>query len=156
MLYLETEYRVIYGDTDKMGVVYYANYLRFFEIGRTELLRSWQLPYSQLEAEEGFWLPVSEVQCKYLAPAEYDDLIIIRAALDPDVKAGLKIDYTITDHDRETLAHLRRTAAALPRRMDGHRPHASRKARRRPRGWNECLGVDPPPGFREGIRPTAR
>ena len=103
MLYLETEYRVIYGDTDKMGVVYYANYLRFFEIGRTELLRSWQLPYSQLEAEEGFWLPVSEVQCRYLAPAEYDDLIIIRAALDPDVKAGLKIDYTITDHHRETL-----------------------------------------------------
>ena len=103
MLYLETEYRVIYGDTDKMGVVYYANYLRFFEIGRTELLRSWQLPYSQLEAEEGFWLPVSEVQCKYLAPAEYDDLIIIRAALDPDVKAGLKIDYTITDQHRKTL-----------------------------------------------------
>jgi acyl-CoA thioester hydrolase len=103
MLYLETEYRVIYGDTDKMGVVYYANYLRFFEIGRTELLRSWHLPYSQLEAEEGFWLPVSEVQCKYMAPAEYDDLIIIRAGLDPEVKAGLKIDYTIASYDRETL-----------------------------------------------------
>ena len=103
MLSLDTEYRIIYGDTDKMGVVYYANYLRFFEIGRTELLRSWQLPYSQLEAREGFWLPVSEVQCKYLAPAAYDDLIIIRSTLDPQVKAGLKIDYVITSRDRETL-----------------------------------------------------
>ena len=103
MLSLDTEYRIIYGDTDKMGVVYYANYLRFFEIGRTELLRSWQLPYSQLEAREGFWLPVSEVHCKYLAPAAYDDLIIIRSTLDPQVKAGLKIDYVITSRNRETL-----------------------------------------------------
>lgn len=103
MLSLETEYRVIYGDTDKMGVVYYANYLRYFEIGRTELLRSWQMPYSQLEAEEGIWLPVSEVQCKYLAPAQYDDLIIIKAALNPEVKAGLKIEYAVTSQNQEIV-----------------------------------------------------
>lgn len=103
MLHFETQYRVIYGDTDKMGVVYYANYLRFFEIGRTELLRSWDLPYSQLESQQDIWLPVSEVQCKYLAPAKYDDLIIIRATLDPQVKAGLKIDYAITGQDQQTV-----------------------------------------------------
>jgi acyl-CoA thioester hydrolase len=103
MLTLDTEYRVIYGDTDKMGVVYYANYLRYFEIGRTELLRAWQMPYSRIEEQEGLWLPVSEVQCKYLAPAKYDDLIIIRASLDVTVKAGLKIDYCITGEDHEIL-----------------------------------------------------
>lgn len=103
MLSLDTEYRVIYGDTDKMGVVYYANYLRFFEIGRTELLRSWDLPYSVLESQEDIWLPVSEVQCKYLAPAKYDDLIVIRATLDPRVKAGLKIDYAISSQDKRTV-----------------------------------------------------
>ena len=103
MLSLETPYRVIYGDTDKMGVVYYANYLRFFEIGRTELLRSWDLPYSQLENREDIWLPVSEVQCKYLAPAKYDELIFIGACLDPKVKAGLKIDYTITSEDGQIV-----------------------------------------------------
>ena len=103
MLSHSTEYRVIYGDTDKMGVAYYANYLRWFEIGRTELLRAWQMPYSLLESQEGIWLPVSEVQCKYLAPARYDELIVIEAALDPDVKGSLKIDYRISSHDGQTL-----------------------------------------------------
>ena len=102
MLSCETEYRVIYGDTDKMGVAYYANYLRWFEIGRTELLRDWGMPYSLIETREGIWLPVSEVQCKYMAPARYDELILIRATLDPQVKAGLKIDYLITSHDHQT------------------------------------------------------
>lgn len=103
MLSHETEYRVIYGDTDKMGVAYYANYLRWFEIGRTELLRSWQMPYQRLESEEGIWLPVSEVQCKYMAPARYDELILIQATLDPEIKGGMKIDYRILSHDRQTL-----------------------------------------------------
>lgn len=103
MLSHETEYRVIYGDTDKMGVAYYANYLRWFEIGRTELLRSWQMPYQVLEAQEGIWLPVSEVQCKYLAPARYDEVIRIQAALDPQIKGGMKIDYRIASQDHKVL-----------------------------------------------------
>jgi acyl-CoA thioester hydrolase len=103
MLSHETEYRVIYGDTDKMGIAYYANYLRWFEIGRTELLRSWEMPYQRLENEEGIWLPVSEAHCKYLAPARYDDLIIIQAALDPQVKGGMKIDYRIFSQDRRIV-----------------------------------------------------
>ena len=103
MLSLDTEYRVIYGDTDKMGVAYYANYLRWFEIGRTELLRSWGMPYSRIEQEAAIWLPVSEVHCKYMAPARYDELIIIQATLDTEIKAGLKIDYHITSHDRRTV-----------------------------------------------------
>jgi acyl-CoA thioester hydrolase len=94
----QTPYRVIYGDTDNMGVAYHANYLRWFEIGRTELLRSWGLPYREIEAR-GIQLPVADVRCKYITPAKYDDLVIIEACLDPEIKGGLKIDYRILGQD---------------------------------------------------------
>ena len=74
-----TEVRVRYAETDQMGVVYYANYLVWFEIGRVELLRSLGLAYSQLETEHECILPVVEASCRYRAPARYDDEILIEA-----------------------------------------------------------------------------
>lgn len=71
-------YRVSYGDTDQMGVVYYANYLEFFERSRTEMLRDADLPYRKLE-ELGYYLPVSEVNCKYFSSARYDDLLTFKS-----------------------------------------------------------------------------
>ena len=62
--------RVIYGDTDRMGQVYYGNYFRWFEVGHTELFRAVGLPYKEIE-ERGFFLPVSECRAKYHAPALY-------------------------------------------------------------------------------------
>lgn len=64
--------RVRYAETDKMGVVYYANYFVWFEIGRTELLRSLGWSYREME-DSGIALPVIEAQCQYLQPAHYDD-----------------------------------------------------------------------------------
>ncbi len=72
-----TEVRVRYAETDQMGIVYYANYLVWFEIGRVELLRSLGLAYSQLETEHECILPVIEANCRYRAPARYDDQIQI-------------------------------------------------------------------------------
>ena len=72
-----TEIRVRYAETDQMGVVYYANYLVWFEIGRVELLRSLGLAYSQLEKDHQCILPVVEASCRYRSPARYDDQIII-------------------------------------------------------------------------------
>jgi acyl-CoA thioester hydrolase len=69
-------YRVIYGDTDQMGVVYYANYMRLFEIGRNEWIRASGTPYGRFE-EQGMMLPVAEVACKYKRSALYDDLLSI-------------------------------------------------------------------------------
>ena len=89
-----TEYRVIYGDTDNMGVAYHANYLRWFEIGRSELFRSLGMTYKSIESK-GFFLPVSEVYCKFINSAQYDDLIIIEAGVDGNMRAGLKFDYRI-------------------------------------------------------------
>jgi acyl-CoA thioester hydrolase len=71
-------YRVPYADTDQMHVVYYANYLAFFERGRNELLRDCGTTYRALEAR-GFGLPVAEAHVNYLTPATYDDLLEITA-----------------------------------------------------------------------------
>src|SRR5271169_3789144 len=73
------EVRVRYAETDQMGIVYYANYLVWFEIGRVELLRSLGLAYSQLEKEHQCILPVVEAICRYRSPARYDDRILIEA-----------------------------------------------------------------------------
>jgi len=102
MLTHKTPYRVIYGDIDNMGVAYYANYLRWFEIGRAELLRAWGLPYSRMESQ-GLLLPVAEAQCKYHKPAKYDDVLIIETSLDAEYKGGLRITYRIWSQDEKTL-----------------------------------------------------
>ena len=72
-----SQVRVRYAETDQMGIVYYANYLVWFEIGRVELLRSLGLAYSQLETEHECILPVGEASCRYRSPARYDDEILI-------------------------------------------------------------------------------
>jgi acyl-CoA thioester hydrolase len=89
-----TGYRVIYGDCDSMGIVYYANYLRFFEIGRTELLRELGLTYREVESR-GFFLPVTETFLKYIKPAKYDDLLKIETVAGIVKKASSRFDYVI-------------------------------------------------------------
>lgn len=74
------EHRVTYAETDRMGFAYYANYLVWFEIGRTELIRAAGRTYRDLE-EDGFMLPVIEATCKYHKPAHYDDLVTIRTTV---------------------------------------------------------------------------
>ena len=90
--------RVRYGDTDRMGYAYYANYLRWFEIGRSELFRSLGITYREIE-DKGILLPVAEAFCKYLTPARYDDSIIIETTIDSDVKGAMKFDYLILSED---------------------------------------------------------
>ncbi len=81
--------RVIYGDTDKAGVVYYANYLRYFEMGRTELLRELGLTYRELEDKDGVILAVVEANLRYHASAHYDDLLVIETTLEKFDKISL-------------------------------------------------------------------
>ena len=101
---VEVEIRVIYGDTDAMGVVYYSNYLKWFEIGRTEWLRRIGVSYREIE-EMGIYAPASKVFCHYLKPARYDDLILIRTTLGYCKKASIKFDYGIhLKGSEETLA----------------------------------------------------
>ena len=90
-----TEVRVRYAETDQMGIVYYANYLVWFELGRVELLRSLGLAYSRLESDHGCILPVIEARCRYRSPARYDDEILIETR--PAMLRGsvLKFAYRI-------------------------------------------------------------
>ena len=72
------EYRVPYADTDQMGVVYYANYLEFFERSRNELMRACGYTYRECEAD-GVMLPVTHAEVDYRSPARYDDILEITA-----------------------------------------------------------------------------
>jgi len=102
MLSHRTFYRVIYGDTDNMGHAYYANYFRWFEIGRTELFRHLGLPYREVESR-GILLPVSETFCKFRQSVRYDDLIMIETALDEGVRAGMKFNYSLLNEGGSVL-----------------------------------------------------
>ena len=94
-------YRVIYGDTDAAAVVYNANYLRFFEIGRTEMMRENVCSYREIE-ELGLILPVTECYVRYKAPARYDDLLILETRLIELKKVSCKFSYRILRENRET------------------------------------------------------
>ena len=90
-----SQVRVRYAETDQMGIVYYANYLVWFEIGRVELLRALGLTYNQLEIDHQCILPVIEATCRYRAPARYDDEIVIET--NPSMLRGsvLKFGYQV-------------------------------------------------------------
>ena len=88
-------YRVIYGDCDSMAIMYYSNYLRLFEIGRTEWLRDQGITYREVE-RRGFFLPATEAYLKYAQPAAYDDLLTIETRVGYVKRASTRFDYTIS------------------------------------------------------------
>lgn len=99
-----TSIRVRYADTDKMQFVYNGKYLEYFEVGRTELLRSTGLVYSLLE-KEGYQLPLLEAGLKYKSPAFYDDVLLIEAMIKNLLTAKVHIEYEITrESDKKLIA----------------------------------------------------
>jgi len=94
--------RVRYADTDKMQIVNNGKYLEYFEVGRTELLRSLGLPYVKLE-EAGILLPLIEANCRYIHPARYDDILRVETIINSFDAPRLRIDYHIYLEDRNEL-----------------------------------------------------
>lgn len=88
------EVRVFYGDTDQMGVAYYANYLRWFEMARNEYLRQAAFPYKRVEAE-GVHLPVIEANCRYHGSARYDDWLSLEAWIESVGRVRVRFAYAI-------------------------------------------------------------
>ena len=74
----ETRLRVRYAETDNMGVVYYANYLVWMEVGRVDLCKACGFNYRDMEREDGIFLAVAESQCRYRSPARFDDEVIVK------------------------------------------------------------------------------
>lgn len=95
MAQVTAEVRVRYAETDAMGVVYHANYLAWFEVGRTEWLRQQGVPYTEFEAR-GLFVPVVEVQARYLSPARYDDVLQIETTVSDLSPARVTFAYRIS------------------------------------------------------------
>ena len=89
-----TDYRVLYGDVDQMGVLYYGNYFRLFEFGRAEYIRARGQPYKEIE-DAGFLLPVTEAHCHYYDSARYDDLVSIETRVSRIRRASVRFEYEI-------------------------------------------------------------
>ncbi len=97
----KTTVRVLYGDTDAGGVVYNANYLRYFEIGRTELMREQVCSYNEIE-KLGFLLPVTECWARYKAPAFYDDLLIVETTVAEVNTLKCRFSYRVVRQEKDT------------------------------------------------------
>lgn len=96
-----TRYRILYGDTDAMDVVYYGNYFRLFERGRAEFIRDRGLTYKEIESK-GVMLPVVQAYAHYFGSAQYDDLVLIETRLTQIRQASVRFDYDIfRDESRE-------------------------------------------------------
>ncbi|MCX7908637.1 MAG: acyl-CoA thioesterase [Ignavibacteria bacterium] len=95
LLSFVTNERVRYADVDKMGVVYNGNYLRFFEIGRTELMRHFGIPYSEVE-KQGYLLPLIEAKIVWKGSAKYDDVLEITTLFNSkEINSTIRFDYEI-------------------------------------------------------------
>ncbi len=104
MLYSHsTQLRVRYGETDQMGYVYYGNYALYYETGRVEMLRSLGMSYRSME-EQGIMLPVLSLNCKYIRPAKYDDLLTVTTQLIELPNTRICFNYEI-HNEEQTLVN---------------------------------------------------
>ena len=122
----EIKTRERYQETDQMGIVYYANFLVFFEMGRTEYLRQCGLPYSEMEKEH-IYFPVAEVHCNFRSPAYYDDVLIVQTWVSELKHATVQFSYKVFREGGDTLVaegytklaclNAKRKPAAIPEKL---------------------------------------
>ncbi|HWW18563.1 MAG TPA: thioesterase family protein [Candidatus Saccharimonadales bacterium] len=101
----DTTLRVRYAETDQMGVVYHANYLIWFEVGRVELMRALGIEYKRMETEDDCHIVVVDVSCHYNASARYDEVVRVRTRISESRNRTIRFSYEVfRDSDRELLA----------------------------------------------------
>jgi acyl-CoA thioester hydrolase len=115
MHFHEISFRVRYGETDQMGVVYHGNYAQYLEMGRVEWLRSFGISYRSME-ENGIMLPVISLSIQYIKPAVYDQLIRVRTHLKNIPTVRISFAYEIEDETGELLASAESDLAFLDTR----------------------------------------
>jgi acyl-CoA thioester hydrolase len=140
---VEARLRVRYAETDQMGVVYHANYLIWMEVGRVEYCREAGLRYRDLEQDEGILLAVVQATCRYLAPALYDEEVIVRT-------------WIAEAHSRMICFHYEIIEASGGRKLaTGETRHVfcgrDRKPRKLPAKYHQCFGIT-----RNGIGATGK
>lgn len=99
----ETRLRVRYAETDQMGVVYHSNHLIWFEVGRVELMREMGFSYRDMEREEGCFIAVAEVKCRYRAPVYYDEEVLVRTRLKTVRESVVVFSYELVRADTGAL-----------------------------------------------------
>lgn len=102
MISAETQVRVRYGETDQMGYVYYGHYATYYEVGRVELFRSLGFSYRELE-ESGIQMPVTQMRCKYLKPATYDEVVRIVTSIREKPTARITFHYDLYNPEDELI-----------------------------------------------------
>ena len=100
----ETRLRVRYAETDQMGVVYYANYLVWMEVGRVELCKACGFNYRDIEREDGIFFAVAEANCRYRSPARFDDEVIVKAWVEEANARIVIFHYEMRLEDGRVLA----------------------------------------------------
>ncbi len=128
--FVDTIVDVRYAETDAMGVVYYANYLVWMEVGRGAWCRERGFSYRDLETQDQLYLMVAEVTCRYKAPAHYEDRVLIRTAVASASQRVIRFRYEITNHATGQLlatgesVHVVTDAQYRPARLpDRHRTY---------------------------------
>ena len=109
-------HRISYGETDTMGVLYYAEYLHIFERARSEFIRACGMSYRDVE-EKDIILPVREAQCRYRSPARYDDLVQVHTAISEWGRASMRFVYEMWNEDKTRLLATGSTQHALVNRQ---------------------------------------
>ena len=99
----ETRLRVRYAETDQMGVVYHSNHLIWFEVGRVELMRQMGFSYRDMERDEGRFIAVAEVKCRYRAPVYYDQEVMVRTELKSVRESVVVFGYELVRAEDGTL-----------------------------------------------------
>ncbi|MGD0906664.1 MAG: thioesterase family protein [Candidatus Acidiferrales bacterium] len=134
--FFDTVVRVRYAETDNMGVVYYANYYIYFEIGRTEYLRNIGIDYRQMELDDDSFIYVAESKCRYRRPARYDDPLRIRTRVVSVRRRTISFDYEILHNE---TAELLATGETIHVVCDSNgRPKPMPEKYRRILGWPEA------------------
>ncbi len=127
---VETRLRVRYAETDQMGIVYYANYLVWMEVARVEWCRTRGFHYRDMEREDGVMLVVAEAECRYLAPALFDDEIIIETRVAEAGARLIRFEYRMrhaatgqvlaTGATKHVVCNLSRKPMRLPEKYRGY------------------------------------
>ena len=117
MAYSKISFRVRYGETDQMGIVYHGKYADYLEIGRTEWLRGLGITYKGME-EEGIILPVIHLQIDYKKSAKYDDLLTVETKLAKPPLVKIAFDYKVYNESRELLVTAHTVLAFMDQRTN--------------------------------------
>ncbi len=99
----ETEIRVRYAETDKMGIVHHSNYYVWFELGRSEYCRSRGFSYLEMEEDDGLLMVVAESQCRYKSPAHYEDILTVKTRIEEIRSRSITFIYQILRNSDQTI-----------------------------------------------------